>query len=71
MNDPDKPEVQSVHRVLRQALLTDGRIVPVTHWFGSDGNDCEPHKAVSCVCGTDETGWFALDLSKFAPAKVH
>lgn len=71
MNDPGKPEVHAVHRVLGQALLSDNTIVPVTNWFGPDGEDCDPFKAVSCVCGSEEAGWYAVNLSAFSMEKVH
>lgn len=71
MNDPDKPTVQSVHRGNAQALLSNDVIVPVTNWFGADGEECEPITAVTCVCGADGVGWYAVDLRLFSLAKVH
>jgi hypothetical protein len=64
-------EVMAVHRLLRQALLSNEMTVPVTHWFGRDGNDCDPINAVTCVCGMDGVGWFSVDLENFCSATVH
>ena len=66
-----RPEVLLVHKLLRKAYLSDDSSVPVTHWFGRDGNECDPMVAVSCVCGDDVIGWFAIDLEAFGPAQVH
>lgn len=63
--------VLAVHRMERGALLSDDRTVPVTHWFGVSGEDCHPMAAATCVCGSDSTGWFAVDLLNFCPAQVH
>jgi hypothetical protein len=71
MNESKEVSVYAVNRLLNNALLTNNRIVPVTNWYGSNGEECDPYLAVTCVCGADETGWFAVDLQNFALAKVH
>ena len=70
MNDREA-DVLMVNREKRIALLTDNRIVPVTHWFGTRGEECIPANAVTCVAGNDDAGWFAIDLQMFGYAKVH
>ena len=71
MNDPDKPQVHAVHFLMKQAILTDNRIIPVTNWFGSDGQECDPRMAVTCVAGCEDAGWYAIDLRQFGLATVH
>lgn len=64
-------DVKFVNRTQRIAVLTDNRIVPVTHWFDNRGELCAPVRAVSCVAGSDETKWFCIDLTQFVYATVH
>jgi hypothetical protein len=64
-------DVSMVHRGLNVAYLTDGRTVPVTHWFDSDGEICGPEHAVTFVAGHNDIGWFAVDLSVMKYVKVH
>ncbi|HEY7822215.1 MAG TPA: hypothetical protein VIG24_05260 [Acidimicrobiia bacterium] len=71
MNDPDSPDVQFISHTGKLAVLSDNTTVPVTHWFGYDGVECEPAQAVSCVAGDDEVGWFAIDLVESNYARVH
>lgn len=70
-SESDELEVQVIHFRYEKAILTDGRQVPVTHWFDDRGSKCKPREAVTCVCGSDETGWFAVDLEHFGPATIH
>ncbi len=64
-------DVQMVNRHRRIAVLTCDCQVPVTHWFGHEGKDCEPNDACFCVCGDEAHGWFSLDLSSFDYVTVH
>lgn len=70
MNDTDL-KVVSIHGPMALALLSNDTQVPVTSWFDDKGADCFWQKAVTCVCGKDGVGWFAIDLREFSPAKVH
>jgi hypothetical protein len=70
-DEPGGLEVAMVHFRYQKAILTDGREVPVTHWFDGRGSKCKPREAVTCVCGSDEAGWFAVDLEAFGPATLH
>lgn len=69
-DEPERPDVHLVNRFFARAQLTDGSWVPVTHWFNLHG-DCEPKDATACVCGSDEAGWYSVDLVQFKTATVH
>lgn len=71
MNDRDCPEIVLINGAEQRAVLADGRVVPVTHWFDLRGALCEPEDAASCVAGADNIGWFAIDLQNFNYAVVH
>ena len=63
-------EVQMIHRRRGIAILSDGQEVPITSWLNADG-ECEPSKAVSCVCGPCFDGkWYSVDLREYERAIV-
>ena len=66
-----KNDVLLVNRSQRTAVLTDNSVVPVTHWFDTRGQDCDPEDAVACVAGAEGAGWFSIDLVQFCYATVH
>jgi hypothetical protein len=47
------------------AITEDGRRLPITNFFGRDGEECEPDEAASAVAGDDDFGWITIDLSDF------
>jgi len=56
--------VEAINRITNLAVLNDGQILPITHWF-EDGGECEAEDATSCVCGPCESGyWYTVDLSE-------
>jgi hypothetical protein len=65
------PEVVMIHRGRRLAYLADNRTIPITNWIGVDGADCTPSEAIVCVAGTDEIGWFTIDLLTFEVPTLH
>ena len=67
----EENDVVGIDRANRRALLDCGCVVPVTHWFGTRGEDCEPARAVVCVCGNADHGWFTVDLQKLEYVSVH
>jgi hypothetical protein len=67
----ERPDVIMIHRLTGTAVLTNNTTVPVTHWFGRDGESCDPMVAVSCVAGSEDAGWFSIDLEQFCYATVH
>lgn len=67
----DDLDVQMINRTRNTAILTCNCHVPVTHWFGTNGLDCGPFEAVTCVCGDEAHGWFTLDLVEFDYVTVH
>jgi hypothetical protein len=69
--EDDIPDVHFINRVAEIAVLTDNRVVPVVHWFGRMGEDCTPDKAVACVAGSDNIGWYTVDLVEQDYAVVH
>jgi hypothetical protein len=68
---PTGLHVVCVSLIQNVALLSDSRKVPVTHWFDTRGRQCSPKEAVTCVAGSDDVGWFALDLDGLALATIH
>jgi hypothetical protein len=60
-----------VNRSRGIALLSNGRTVPVTHWFDRFGGECDAEDAVACVAGSDFDRWFTLDLINNTPMRVH
>jgi hypothetical protein len=67
----DEIEVQAIHRGNGVALLACGCSVPITDWFGKDGEDCAPKDAIVCVGGDDDHGWFMIDLVALEIVTVH
>ena len=56
--------VEAINRTTRQAVLSDGQILPITHWLGYE-EECDPEDAISCVCGPCKDGyWYTVDLSE-------
>lgn len=66
-----RPDVVMIHRGQRLAYLDDSRVIPITNWIGINGQDCLPNEAIVCVAGSDETGWFTIDLLAFEVPTVH
>lgn len=67
----DKPDVALIHRVKRIAVLTDGRSVPITHFFNRKGEECKGADAVVAVAGSEEVGWYTIDLVEFEYVRMH
>lgn len=56
--------VEAINRTTCLAVMSDGQILPITHWF-LDGEDWDADEADSCVCGPCKDGkWYAVDLSE-------
>lgn len=71
MNDREDVDVLFINRSQNIAVLSNNAAVPVTHWFDGMAEVCDPIHAVACVAGSDEQGWFSIDLLAFEYAKVH
>lgn len=67
----DFREVIAVNRTRSIAMLEDNMQIPVVHWFDEDGDDCEPPEAKVCVAGSEELGWWVVDLSLYQERVVH
>jgi hypothetical protein len=63
--------VVGINRMQEEALLSTGEIVPVVAWFDLDGDLCDQEAAVTCAAGADGIGWWAIDLSDYAPVTIH
>lgn len=70
-NIPEDVDIYMINRERSVAVLTDGAVVPVTHWFDRRGDDCEPVCAVTCVAGSEARGWFVVDLEQYRYVVVH
>ena len=66
-----RPEVWQVNMGQGMAYLDDGRVVPITNWFDTDGDDCGPEEAVVCVAGHEDIGWYTIDLRERRYVTVH
>lgn len=56
--------VEAVNKTIGQAILSDGQVLPITHWFSYE-EECDPEDAISCVCGPCKDGyWYTIDLSE-------
>lgn len=63
-------DVSSANLTKRIAVLTDGRVVPVTNLFDDEGNEVsDPDDAASFVCGEGAT-WLACAVGNFDPAAI-
>jgi hypothetical protein len=71
IEEAEIPDVHLINRKQCVAVLTNGYVVPVTHWFGTGGEDCEPDQAVVCVAGDETFGWYTVDLVAFDYVTVH
>lgn len=50
-----------------QMILSDGRKVPVTHWFDDDGEECGPESEhIVSFAGGEGSQWFAFAVNDFA-----
>lgn len=48
----------------RHLVQADDTVIPVTNYFGHDGEDVEDHKrAFMLVAGDDEGGWITLEMA--------
>lgn len=61
--------VQAINRTQRSALLDTGEIVEITAFFDSDGDDCAPDDAISCIARAGDN-WLAIDLADFDAVPV-
>lgn len=58
-------DIEAINVVERQALLTDGRLVPITTFFDALGDECAPDaNAISFVAG-EGRDWFSAPLADF------
>jgi hypothetical protein len=47
------------------AITEGGTRLPITKFFDSVGEECEPDEAVRAVAGDDDFGWLLIDLTDF------
>jgi hypothetical protein len=54
--------VEAINKKTCMAILSDGQLVSITHWF-YNGDECEPEDAGVCVCGPCNQGmWYVVEL---------
>jgi len=56
-------EVELVNLTQNYVMFTNGVSVPITDYFDSDGDECEPDRATVCVAGDDAVGWFSIEIA--------
>lgn len=54
--------VVAINCGLRQVLLDDGTMIPITNFFDEFGDDCEPDDALVVVAGNDGFGYLTIEL---------
>lgn len=57
-------EVELISLDGEYVLLDDGECLPVTNWFGKDGEECGAHDAVACVAWRDGYGWLSIEINE-------
>lgn len=72
---PAKPlerEVEAIHRRRREALLSDGEVIPIASFHDHDGTKLGSHLgALYCVAGPDHEGkWWSISLLAFPERAV-
>ncbi len=56
--------IVAVNVTERSCMSERGEIIPLTDFFDSDGEECDPDDAVAAV-GGHLNKWFAVDLRDF------
>lgn len=51
-------------------VLRSGEVLEITHYFDSDGDECDPEDAVACVAGNDDFGWLDVSIGEAADAPM-
>jgi hypothetical protein len=60
----DGPIVDVIIRHRALAITEDGERLPITNWFDSDGEECPPVAAMSCVAEYGDK-YITIDLRHF------
>lgn len=65
-------KVDAINRVMALASLSNGEVIPVTTWFGPDGEESGADEATAAVAGPSADGaWFAIKLVEYEQVTVH
>ena len=64
-------DVEAINTDEGVSLLTDGNVVPITDYLDDDGNNCVKADAVMAICGTQDTGFYAVTLEDYKPTMTH
>jgi hypothetical protein len=59
----------AINRTEHLFMDNDGFVHPITNWFDSDCQECDPDDAVVCVAGS-EGRWFTIRLADFKKCAV-
>ena len=60
------PGIAAVNLDARVVLTTTDILLPIAQMIGADGHDTDDTtEALVVVAGTDEAGWYVVDLSHF------
>ena len=58
----------------RYVLMTDGKVLPITNFLDSDGDEIDdPREAATCVAGEDGYGWVTIEIFSLdeSPVGIH
>ena len=55
-------EVELINLDTREVFMADERVLPITHMFDCNGDDCDANEAVVIVAGIQGYGFLTIDL---------
>lgn len=67
-------DVELIDLDARYVLMTDGKVLQITTFLDSDGDDTDdPYEATVCVAGEDGYGWFTIEIrmKDASPVGIH
>lgn len=60
----DRGFTAAVHMADELFAAEDGKVYPITNWYGVDGEECPKEEAAAAVAGRGWT-WFNIPLADF------
>jgi hypothetical protein len=66
-------DICAIHVRQKQAMMTDGSIIPITNFIDHEGEESEPEDAVQFVAGPDGDGkWWTDCIESYnVPGEQH
>ena len=57
-------EVELINLDTLQVFMADGHVLPITHMFDCNGDDCDADEAVTILAGLEGYGFLTINLEK-------